>query len=135
MSEKNHSSDNLIAEQLGIRNDMRVWIGGHQIQAKRMIEPYLSFATKPPAGEIDIAFITPETLEEAVYFAEKIQSRLTPTATIWIILSNKSHPDLTAESLITTLQPTGYTPKKNVLMIEQFLAAGYTQSSDESLKQ
>lgn len=135
MSEKNHSSDNLIAEQLGIRNDMRVWIGGHQIQAKQIIEPYLIFATKPPAGEIDIAFITPETLEEALYFAEKIQSRLTPTATIWIILPNNSYPDLTVESLIKKLQPMGYTPKKQVSLIERFLAAGYTQSSDESIKQ
>ena len=66
MSENNHPSNHQIAEQLGMQAEMRVWIGGHQIEAKRIIEPYLTNATRPPTGEIDIAFITPESLDEAL---------------------------------------------------------------------
>lgn len=132
MPDQNHAIRKIIVEQLGIRKDMRVWVGGHQIQAKKIIEPYLIHATKPPTGEIDIAFVAPESLDEAVYFSQKIQHRLTPHAMIWIVIDNEMNIDLTVEALTRKLETAGFSEKKKVLISDRFMAAGYTTQSCDS---
>lgn len=111
---------------------MRVWVGGHQIQAKRIIEPYLTHAIKPPTGEIDIAFVAPESLDEAAYFSEKIQPRLTPDAMIWVVISKEANFDFSVEALTRKLEPAGFFEKKKVSISEKFIATGYTTPSHDS---
>jgi len=126
MSDPDTHSNKTIAEQLGIQPDMRAWIGGHQIQAKRIIAPYLTNTTKPPTGPIDVALIAPENPEEAVYFAEKIKLRLTPSATIWIVFSVEKNQGKTIEAITPALQQIGFHKKKKVIVSDLFAANGYT---------
>lgn len=65
----------------------RVWIGGHDRAARRFVERWLSGfgASRPAEGPIDAAFITPESLDEAVYFLTKLTPRLTAQARVNVI--------------------------------------------------
>ncbi len=75
-----------VAESLGLRTGLRIWVGGNNTDSRREIEHYLSEATRPPTGTLDAAFITPVTSEEAAYFAAKLKPRLTPNASVWVVV-------------------------------------------------
>jgi hypothetical protein len=62
----------------------RVWVGGHNLAAKLEIERRLVATVRPPTGPLDAGFVAPISTDEAVYFAEKLRSRLVPTGVIWI---------------------------------------------------
>lgn len=70
------------------RPDGRLWIGGQDRGARRLVEAAMSGAPRPREGLIDIAFITPKDADEAVYFATKILSRMADRGTIWIARMN-----------------------------------------------
>lgn len=74
-----------VRSALGVRAGMRIWVGGHAIEARRAIERHLSGTTRPPRGPLDAAFICPKTPDEATYFAEKVRPRLEAAATIWVV--------------------------------------------------
>lgn len=74
----------------------RVWIGGHNVRARKVLEEKLAHAERPPEGPIDAAFITPQTADEANYFARKLRLRLQPNAVVWIVYP-KSGPANAAE--------------------------------------
>ena len=75
-----------VRSALGIQPGVRVWVGGHNLSAKRLLEPLLVETTRPPTGPVDIAFIAPESADEAAYFLGKIEARLDQTGAVWIIL-------------------------------------------------
>ncbi len=77
-----------VSTRLGLNPGLRVWIGGHNLAAKRAIEPLLAETTRPPTGPLDMAFIAAETPDEADYFLYKLAGRLPSGATAWVISAN-----------------------------------------------
>lgn len=86
VSSRSRLSREQVAESLGLRTGLRIWVGGNNTDARREIERYLSETTRPPTGPLDSAFITPVTSEEAAYFAAKLKPRLTPDARVWVVV-------------------------------------------------
>lgn len=72
-------------ELLNITTDTRVWVAGHDADAKRSIERLVTDTARPTTGSIDVAVITPLTLEEAIYFAGKIKRRLSSDGCVWVV--------------------------------------------------
>jgi len=72
---------------LGIRPRLRVWVAGHDIDAKRALAPLLSDVMRPAEGPVELAFICPETLDEATYFKNKVLPRLVSGGTAWFVCS------------------------------------------------
>jgi len=89
---------------LGLQPGVRVWVGGHDLAAKRVVEPLLSDTTRPPTGPVDIAFIAPESADEAAYFLDKIDARLEKDGVAWIILPpNAPANDLSEQAVDAAL--------------------------------
>lgn len=76
----------------GIRPGLRVWVGGHNVDARRAIEAHLAGAIRPPAGPIELGLIAPLSIDEALYFADKLRSRLAPKGGVWIVYADASSP-------------------------------------------
>lgn len=74
-----------VSKRLGLRPGSRVWVGGHNLAAKRAIVPFLVEAARPPTGPLDAVFIASDTPEEADYFLHKLARRLPTDGTAWII--------------------------------------------------
>jgi hypothetical protein len=72
---------------------MRVWLGGHNTERKREVERHLRGTHRPPTGPVDLAFITPQSADEAAYFAAKVQPRLSPGGAIWTVYPSDTSPD------------------------------------------
>jgi hypothetical protein len=85
--------DDATRSRLGVAPGCRVWLGGHNRSATRRIEPLLGGAARPPGGPVDLAFVAPRTMDEAIYFAEKIRSRLAADGRIWIVSSANAERD------------------------------------------
>jgi len=83
----NNEPETPLAVQWGVTPSTRVWVGGHNLVARRETEKHLAGPKRPPSGPIDVAFIAPQTIEEALYFANKLRSRLTPGGAIWVAMS------------------------------------------------
>ena len=64
----------------------RVWVGGHNLNARTELERHLLEVSRPPEGPLDVAFITPNAPDEAVYFAGKLRTRLALGASLWVVL-------------------------------------------------
>jgi len=79
-------------EGWGVEPGKRVWVGGHNLDARREIELHLAGTERPPTGPIDLAFVAPRSTDEAVYFAGKLRSRLAPTGLVWIVYPNPCSP-------------------------------------------
>ncbi len=63
----------------------RIWIGGHNVAARCVLERSLRAAVRSPDGPIDAGFIVPKTTDEGVYFLEKLRHRILPAGTIWVV--------------------------------------------------
>jgi len=73
------------AEDWGVGPGKRVWVGGHNVEARREIERYLEGTDRPPTGPLDLGFLAPQTADEAVYFAGKLRTRIVPIGLLWIV--------------------------------------------------
>lgn len=85
-----------VSERWGLAPGMRVWLGGHNTETKREVERHLRGTHRPPAGPVDLAFITPQSADEAAYFAAKVQPRLSPGGAIWTVYPSETSPDRVA---------------------------------------
>lgn len=47
---------------------------------------------RPRAGAIDLGYIIPQSVDEAVYFAAKTAPRLVPTGKLWIVYPKPTSP-------------------------------------------
>jgi len=93
-----------VRSALGIQPGLRVWVSGHNLAAKRVVEPLLTDTRRPPSGPVGLAFIAPESADEAVYFLGKIEARLEHDGVAWIILPpNALANDLAARSIEAAL--------------------------------
>lgn len=80
------------AEDWGIGPGKRVWVGGHNVEARREIDNFLDGTERPPTGPLDLGFIAPQTTNEAVYFAGKLRHRIVSTGLVWVVYPNTSSP-------------------------------------------
>ncbi len=76
----------------GIRPGLRVWVGGHNVDARRVIEAHLAGTIRPPTDPIELGLIAPLSIDEALYFADKLRSRLVPKGRVWIAYADASSP-------------------------------------------
>ena len=119
-----------VAESLGLCAGLRIWLGGHNTDARREIEHYLSETTRPPTGLLDAAFITPVTSEEAAYFAAKLKPRLTPDACLWVVVpgTNNSATQSAADplsELVSQVTQTGLTLVRKASLPDGSLVHGF----------
>ena len=77
-----------VVETWGLRPGWRVWVGGHNVEAKQEIERHLAGVEHPPTGPIDLGLIAPQTADEALYFAGKLCHRLAAGGIVWIAYPN-----------------------------------------------
>lgn len=130
MSSESPLSREKIADRLGLRTGLRIWVGGNNTDARREIEQYLSETTRPPTGPLDAAFITPNTSEEAAYFAAKLKPRLTPDACVWVVVpgtdnsAKESATELMSE-LVSQVTQTGLTLTRKASLPSGSLAYGF----------
>ena len=73
------------AEDWGVGPGKRVWVGGHNVEARREIETYLMGTERPSTGPLDLGFLAPQTADEAVYFAGKLRSRIVASGLLWVV--------------------------------------------------
>ncbi len=73
------------AKLWGVTPGLRVWVGGHDPNARREVEKRLAGTVRPPTGRVDLAFITPQSVDEAVYFAGKLRNRLVADGALWVV--------------------------------------------------
>lgn len=64
----------------------RVWVGGRNRSVKTILENRLPPTRRPPTGPLDMALIVPRSIDEAIYFADKVSSRLVPGGTLWVMV-------------------------------------------------
>ena len=75
---------------LGIRPGHRVWLGGRNVAVRRIVSRWLEGTQRPPTGTIDLAFICPESTDEAAYFGAKLWSRVSPTGIVRVVVDCES---------------------------------------------
>ena len=93
----------------------RIWIGGHNVATRRVLEGFLRAAVRPPEGPIDAGFIVPKTTDEGVYFLQKLRHRILPAGTIWVVYPGPQSPrgvafEGTREDLLDTAAALGFIP-------------------------
>ena len=77
-------------ESLGLGPMTRLWLGGHLGAARKLLELGVKGLPRPATGPIDIAMIPPVSVDEAVYFASKLASRLGSAGGVWIVVRDKN---------------------------------------------
>ncbi len=68
-----------------LQSGANIWLGGHATEGKRLLHQQLIDMPRPPIGPIDAAFITPESMDEAIHFSQKLSTRLGPGKRLWIL--------------------------------------------------
>jgi len=58
------------------RRGCSIWVGGHDVEAKRIVLRYLRRPLHQPRGPLDIGFIVPNTTEEGLYFLKKLRTHI-----------------------------------------------------------
>ncbi|GIK17521.1 MAG: hypothetical protein BroJett003_24850 [Planctomycetota bacterium] len=85
-----HLRDALLADRLRCGAGARAWVAGHARRVKAAVEAALVGGERPIEGPVDLAVLTPETLDEAMYFAQKVAPRLTPSGVLIVIWENST---------------------------------------------
>ena len=116
-------SEHADAKSLRVGSESRVWVGGHDARARRVIELLVAPAERPPTGPIDVAIITPKSADEAGYFAAKLVERLSPVSVVWVVVSSDESGPLSA--ITTGLAELGLVASERVTINDAFLAAGF----------
>ncbi len=111
---------------------MRVWLGGHLLEAKRVIESSLSQTSRPATGPIDVAIITPDTTDEAGYFADKLRPRLVPGATLWVLFPANLPENESPQNFIRVMDRSGFVEKGKVSIRESYIAFGFILKPSET---
>lgn len=112
---------------------IRVWSGGHHVTARQTVDQFLGVVDRPPTGPIDIGFITPQSVEEGLYFAGKLRARLAPAGTIWIVYPKAARQELNAvsgftEDMVLGMFERGYVEAGNADIGEGFMCIGFRTS-------
>lgn len=118
----------------GVPDGGRVWVGGHNQGARRAVEALLVNVTHPPEGPLDRAFITPQTVDEATYFAGKIRVRLVPDGVIWIVVPQRFGAvdagfSGTRDELQMAMFERGFLDRRGAIIDETFRSIGFVVDS------
>ncbi len=124
-------------ESWGITSTSRIWIGGNNLPARREIELLVGDLERPPIGEIDRAFISASTTDEAVYFARKLRPRLAPDSSVWIVYPKQGSPveqDFAGnfEEMIVTLFELDYVECGRTHLPDDYASTGFHLSSSHA---
>ena len=108
----------------------RVWLGGHNLHARRKVEKYLAGTVRPPTGPIDAALIAPKTVDEALYFACKLRDRVVAKGILWIIIPNPGSTKVDAftgagETLVEAMLVLGFADAGSVPVGAEHSAYGF----------
>ncbi len=107
--------------------ESRVWVGGHNLDARRVVERHLKDAIRPTLGPLDVAFITPNSADEAAYFASKLLERLAEGACIWVVRDvGRAHADDT----VTALGELGLSRPRIVQIDSQLQGEAFERRAD-----
>ena len=117
-----------LAKHLNIKPNTRIWVGGNCIETKRAIAPYLAPSSRSAHGPIDVAIITPESTEEALYFANKLRKRLDQDATVWVMFSGKLQQLELNQQFSKDMEQSGWVEIKKISIHDSFIAVGYALS-------
>lgn len=118
----------------GVPDGGRVWVGGHNLAARRAVEALLLNVTHPPEGPIDRAFITPQTVDEAGYFAVKLRTRLVPDAVVWVVVPQRfGAAGLgfagTRDELQMAMFERGFLDRRGAILDDNFRSIGFIADS------
>lgn len=72
-----------------LKPGIRIWLGGHDVAARRAILANLTGFEQLGIGQLDIGIITPASLGEAVYFAVKLLPRLVEGGQLWLAVATE----------------------------------------------
>ena len=135
MTQEGQPTSSTIARRWGVRPGMRIWFGGRNLHAKRAAAEHLAGTLRPPTGPVEQVFITPKTVDEAVYFVNKLRHRLASGGSVWVIYprpgaprSREFHgqpPDLT-----TQLAEHGFIKTDTVPVGDDHLSSRFQPSAD-----
>ena len=122
--------DGSVRARLGVRAGTRVWVGGHSVTAKRALAPHLAGTTRPPTGPVERAFVTPVSVDEAVYFATKVRDRLVDDGILWVVrgggaAGTTSEGSRDAGGLDTLLADAGWRAAGSIQLTDAVAAEGY----------
>lgn len=114
----------------GVPDGGRVWVGGHNLEARRAAESLLVNVTHPPEGPIDRGFITPQTVDEAVYFAVKLRPRLIPGGVVWVVVPQRFGAagkgfSGTRDELQMAMFERGFLDRRGAIIDETFRSIGF----------
>lgn len=117
-------------QTLGVADGGRVWIGGHNLAARRAVETVLVGVTCPPEGPIDRAFITPQSVGEGVHFAVKLRPRLVADGVIWVVVPRRGDaPEAgfsgTRDELILAMFERGFEERRSMVVDEIYRCLGF----------
>jgi len=115
----------------GLQSGASIWIGGHDTDGKRLVHHLLIDMPKPPFGPIDAAFVTPESVDEAVHFTQKLSTRLGPGKRLWV-LTPKNKPSQQATiwiDLDNRMFEMGFTKVVSVDVEPCYEALGYEHTT------
>ncbi len=121
----------------GITPGLRVWVGGHDQNARREVEDRLAGAARPQTGRIDLAFITPQSVDEAVYFAGKLRNRLVANGALWVVYPcpgsvRKAEFANAAEALVGAMARCEFDQSATVPVGAKYMSSCFRQTQERN---
>jgi len=115
----------------GLHPEAGIWLGGHAGDSKRRLHLLLVDHPRPPLGPINAGFVTPESVDEAIHFAQKLSKRLGPGKRLWILIPRRHQTDESAtwRDLDHRMFDQGFTRIASVDIDELYQTIGYTHIS------
>lgn len=108
----------------------RIWVGGNNRHARRLVEASLNDAARPPRGPIDIAFVAPTSVDEALYFTGKLKTRLQRASAVWVVYppaarSAKEPSAPSFRALKDELGRSGFVARETVTLSDLYVASRF----------
>lgn len=102
------------------------------MEARRIIEPQLVDCIRPPTGPLDAAFICPLTIDEAVYFAQKLMPRLVSAGRITVLTRQEDGQESLLDGIVVDVMTQqffeiGFELVKSVPASDSLQAVCFTQ--------
>lgn len=123
-----------------IADHARIWVGGNNRDVRQAIHRAINRKTVNSGQPFDVAILTPQTPDEAEYFAAKVVNRLPKAGRIWIALpcttlqdsSGDSRDDraisLAPESYVAGMRSVGLAPAGQVRVSDKVRAYAFDRS-------
>lgn len=124
----------------GIADHARIWVGGNNREVRQAIHRAINRKTVSSGEPVDVAVFTPQTPDEAAYFAAKVIDRLPETGRIWIALPIATPRDsslttrddgaisLASEPYIAAMRSLGFLPSDEVRVSDEVKAYAFDRS-------